>query len=177
MPSDALSETKACELLARLFRRRGYDIVRNIPFAEYGVSFHIDGWDDEARVGFEFLSSEDEDHDDLTLKEYQALMAAQLRGELALFVIDEVEALTADDLRQAAEDFLDEVAKAVAARRKPIRRKAKKVVPRRGGMPVALKKPVAKKGAGKPPVVAKMAPAGRKATKPAVKKRNLRKAR
>lgn len=106
-PSDQLSETKACDLLAGIFRRRGYDIARNIPFAEYGVSFHIDGWDSEARVGFEFLSSEDEDHDDLTLEEYQTLMAAQLRGELAIFVVDEVELLNADDLLAKAEEFLD----------------------------------------------------------------------
>ncbi len=106
-PSDQLSETKACELLADIFRRRGYDISRNIPFAEYGVAFHIDGWDHKARVGFEFLSSEDEDHDDLTLEEFQTLMAAQLRGELAIFVVDEVELLSADDLLEKAEEFLD----------------------------------------------------------------------
>lgn len=125
MPSDALSETEACDLLARVFRGRGYDIQRNIPFSEYGASFHIDGWDPKARVGYEFLSSEDEDHDDLSLKEYQTLMAAQMRGELALFVIDEVEPLSAKDLRQTAEEFLDEVANASAARRKPARKKAK----------------------------------------------------
>ncbi len=128
MPSDALSETKACELLARLFRARGYAVERNIPFAELGVSFHIDGWDPQARVGFEFLSSEDEDHDDLTINEYQTLMAAQQRGELALFVIDEVEPLSAGELRKAAEDFLDEVATAGKARRKPAKAKAKKRV-------------------------------------------------
>jgi hypothetical protein len=143
MPSDALSETKACDLLARLFRARGYTIERNIPFAELGVSFHIDGWDPSARVGFEFLSSEDEDHDDLTLKEYQTLMAAQQRGELALFVIDEVEPLSSDELREAAEEFLDEVATAVKARRKPAKAKAKKAVSKakpRAGSKVAVSK-------------------------------------
>jgi hypothetical protein len=128
MPTDALSETKACDLLARLFRARGYAIERNIPFAEFGVSFHIDGWDAKARVGFEFLSSEDEDHDDLTLREYQTLMTAQQRGEIALFVIDEVEPLSAGELRRAAEEFLDEVAAAVTARQRPSRSKAKKPV-------------------------------------------------
>lgn len=128
MPSDALSETTACDLLARLFRARGYAIERNIPFAELGVSFHIDGWDSQARVGFEFLSSEDDDHDDLTLKEYQTLMAAQQRGEIALFVIDEVEPLSSSELRKAAEDFLDEVAAAAKARRNPAKAKVKKLV-------------------------------------------------
>jgi hypothetical protein len=108
--ADTLSETVACDLLARLFRDRGYSIERNLMFREYGVEFHIDGWDKKARVGFEFLTSEDEDHDDLSLDEYQTLMAAQQRGELALFVIDEVETTSASELERAATEFLDEVA-------------------------------------------------------------------
>jgi len=119
---DLLSETKACDLLARLFRARGYTIVRNIEFREYGVSFHIDGWDAKARVGFEFLSSEDEDHDDLTLREYQTLMAAQQRGELALMILDEVEPLSVADLKVMADEFLDEAAAAVAAQKASRRR-------------------------------------------------------
>lgn len=107
---DFLSETIACDLLAKLFRKRGYAIARNIPFREYGVSFHIDGWDAKARVGFEFLTSEDDDHDDLTLEEYKTLMDAQHRGELTLFFIDEVEALSSADLSYTVNEFLDEVA-------------------------------------------------------------------
>ena len=114
--SDTVSETKACDLLARLFRSRGYVIARNVVFREYGVEFHADGWDPKARIGFEFLSSEDDDHDDLTLAEYQTLMAAQQRGELALFIIDEVEPLSAAELVAAAEEFLDEAADARSRR-------------------------------------------------------------
>jgi hypothetical protein len=176
MPSaDLLSETKACDLLARVFRARGYDVVRNIPFREYGVSFHIDGWDAKARVGFEFLSSEDEDHDDLTVGEYQTLMAAQLRGELAVFIIDEVEPLSASDLRGAAEEFLEEVAAAVRARRKPARkpapaRKATKATGKGGAKPAAkaAKKPVAP--VAKKPAAKKAKPkAGKTAGKAAAK--------
>jgi hypothetical protein len=142
---DLLSETQACDLLARLFRDRGYKVVRNIPFHEHGVSFHIDGWDAKARVGFEFLTSEDDDHDDLTLREYQTLMTAQQRAELALFILDEVEPLSATDLTAMANDFLDEVEEAVAARKTGRRPAAKKPVGKRP----AAKKPVAKKPAGK----------------------------
>jgi hypothetical protein len=116
--SDFLSETEGCDLLARLFRARGYTIVRNLPFHEYGVEFHIDGWDAQARVGFEFLSSEDDDHDDLSLAEYQVLAAAQQRGELALFIIDEVEPLSVADLQESVNEFLDEVAEARLSRPK-----------------------------------------------------------
>jgi len=115
--SEFVSETEGCDLLARLFRARGYAIARNLVFREYGVEFHVDGWDAKKRVGFEFLSSEDDDHDDLSLSEYQTLGAAQQRGELALFIIDEVEPLSAADLALQANEFLDEVDDALKARR------------------------------------------------------------
>ena len=115
--SEFLSETQGCDLLTRLFRARGYAIERNLLFREYGVEFHVDGWDATKRVGFEFLSSEDDDHDDLSLSEYQTLGAAQQRGELALFIIDEVEPLSAADLALQANEFLDEVDDALKARR------------------------------------------------------------
>lgn len=158
---DLLSETKACDLLARLFRARGFTIVRNIPFQEYGVSFHIDGWDPKARVGFEFLTSEDEDHDDLSLREYQTLMAAQQQGELSLFILDEVEPLSAVDLTAMADDFLDEVEEAAAARkagRRPVAAKP-------AGKKSVGKKPSAKPAKGKP--AAKAAAARGTAKKPA----------
>lgn len=123
--SDTLSETEACDILSRLFKARGYAIARNLTFREYGVSFHIDGWDAKARVGFEFLTSEDDDHDDLTLTEYKALMAAQQRGELSLFILDEVEPVSAADLTATAHEFLDEVAEAARARDKAAVRRAK----------------------------------------------------
>jgi len=120
--SDTLSEAEGCLLLTRLFRARGYAIARNVRFREYGVSFDIDGWDAKARVGFEFLSSEHEDHDDLTLEEFKDLMLAQQRGELAVLIIDEAEALSEAELTAAATDFLDDVAlspPAVKSRRRP----------------------------------------------------------
>jgi hypothetical protein len=160
--SDTVSETKACDLLARLFRSRGYAVARNVMFREYGVEFHADGWDPKARVGFEFLSSEDDDHDDLTLAEYQTLMAAQKRGELALFIIDEVEPLSAAALLAAAEEFLDEAA-AARVRRGPAKAKAAKRVKRGAAKPAKAvvkraAKPAAKKVAVKKTAKKKVAP-------------------
>ena len=159
---DSLSETKACDLLAKLFRARGYTLARNITFREYGVSFHIDGWDAKARVGFEFLSSEDDDHDDLSLAEYQTLMQAQQKGELSLFIIDEVEPLSARDLTMTANAFLDEVEQARRGRRKPARatKKSVKKRPAKASKKAATKtakktaKRVAKKSAARTPAAA-----------------------
>lgn len=153
---ETLSEAEGCDLLARVFRARGYAIVRNLQFREYGVEFHVDGWDAKARVGFEYLTSEDEDHDDLSLVEYKALMAEQRRGGLSLFVIDEVEPYSAADLEEQANEFLDEVEAARKSRRAAGGRKAavKKAVKsakrpaakRAAKIPAARKKPTKRKG-------------------------------
>jgi hypothetical protein len=158
--SDTLCEMEGCSLLAELFRARGYSIQRNVLFEEYGVSFHLDGWDPQARVGFEFLTSEDEDHDDLSLDEYKALNVQQQRGELSLFIIDEVEPLTASALLQEANEFLDEVKEAAQARRLAAVRRAKAQLARTpaAGKPPVAPKPVAKKKpAGGMPAVKKAA--------------------
>ena len=141
--SDILSETEGCDLLARLFKKRGYSVMRNMTFREYGVSFHIDGWDAKKRVGFEFLTSEDDDHDDLTLAEYQTLMAAQQRGELSLFILDEVEPLSLGDLTEMANDFLD----GVEAAAKPSRKLAasRGAATKKVASKPAARKPAAKK--------------------------------
>jgi hypothetical protein len=168
--SEFLSETEGCDLLTRIFKSRGYAIERNLPFHEYGVEFHIDGWDAKARVGFEFLSSEDDDHDDLSLVEYQALWTAQQLGELALFIIDEVEPLSAADLAASANEFLDEVAEAIKSQmlvgpRKKVMTLSKKAAASRGG------------AEGKRAVAKKKIPATKPAMKKAVKKATKKKAK
>ena len=178
---DSLSEAAGCDLLAKVFRARGYTIARNLQFREYGVEFHVDGWDAKARVGFEYLSSEDDDHDDLSVVEYQALMEQQRRGELSLFVIDEVEPISAADLEEQANEFLDEVEAARAARRSAGGRKATAKKSVKPANKAAAKKPVAKK-----PVVKKLAvkrvakrlakPAAA-AKKPAAKKKPVKRKR
>jgi hypothetical protein len=194
--SEPLSEAAGCALLARLFRARGYAIRRNVRFDEPGVSFDIDGWDASARVGFEFLSSEKEDHDDLSLREFERLKDAERRGELFVFVVDEAEPLSAAALRASADAFLDEVAARTSSRRgsaarapgKRVTRKAVRTpAPRRPATKTpatkksvttkpAAKKPAAKKHAGKKPAakksVAKKTATGQSASqRPAVRTR------
>lgn len=179
--SDTLSELKACDLLTQLFRARGFNIERNVMFREYGVVFHIDGWDAKARVGFEFLTSEDDDHDDLNLEEYKTLMMAQQRGELSLFIMDEVEPASEAELIESVNDFLDELALARQTRggkprdpkKKPARKTAspKKAAPVAGKKKPALKKAPAKKTAAKRPTAKKPAKAIKKAAKKSAKTR------
>jgi hypothetical protein len=171
--ADTLSESSACALLARLFRQRGYAIERNFPFEEFGVSFDCDGWDRAARVGFEFLSSQHADHDDLSLAEFETLMDAQARGRLQLLVLDESEALTRQELTALATEFLDGLAAPSAAamrrgggRSAPARRAAKAAKP--PAKRAAAGKPTAARGAkpgGKRPVAKKGRPGGTGATR------------
>ena len=174
---DSLSEAAGCDLLAKVFRARGYTIARNLQFREYGVEFHVDGWDAKARVGFEYLSSEDDDHDDLSVVEYQALMEQQRRGELSLFVIDEVEPISAADLEEQANEFLDEVEAARAARRSAGGRKAAAKKSVKPAKKAAATKPVAKKPAAKKLAVKRVAKPAAAAKKPAAKKKPVKRKR
>jgi hypothetical protein len=162
--SETLSEFEGCTHLSRLFRRRGYVIERNVMFREYGVEFHIDGWDKKARVGFEFLTSEDDDHDDLDLEEYKALSDAQQRGELPFFIIDEVEPVSTEALIEEANEFLDEVELNRPLRKAPTPSKKKKAKKKKAAKKTAkktakkkAKKAVVKKKSGKKKAVKKKA--------------------
>ena len=176
--SETLSEFEGCTHLTRLFRRRGYIIERNVMFREYGVEFHIDGWDKKARVGFEFLTSEDDDHDDLDLEEYKALSDAQQRGELAVFIIDEVEPVSTEALIEEANEFLDEVelnrplrkartasTKKKKANKKKATKKAAKKKVKKKSKKAAVKKKGNKKKAAKKKASKKKAKASKKAKK------------
>ena len=143
--SETLSEFEGCTHLSRLFRRRGYVIERNVMFREYGVEFHIDGWDKKARVGFEFLTSEDDDHDDLDLEEYKALSDAQQRGELAVFIIDEVEPVSTEALIEEANEFLDEVELNRPLRKAPTPSKKKRAKKKKKAAKKTAKKTAKKK--------------------------------
>ena len=166
--SETLSEFEGCTHLTRLFRRRGYVIERNVMFREYGVEFHIDGWDKKARVGFEFLTSEDDDHDDLDLEEYKALSDAQQRGELAIFIIDEVEPVSTAALIEEANEFLDEVELNRPLRKaRPATSKKKKVKKKKVKKKKAAKKSSKKKGKTK----AKKTPVKKKTAKKKVTKK------
>ncbi len=104
-----LNEAQGCAILADVFQARGYAIARDVDFDEGGISFNIDGWDAAARVGFEFRTSEAGDKDDLTVDEWALLATAIERGDLYIFVIDDLTVVDESDLRLYADRFLAEV--------------------------------------------------------------------
>lgn len=106
-----ISEAEGCAILTRVFESRGYQIARDVLLAVGGVELTADGWDAEARVGFEYMTLEAGDHADLTPAEMAELDEQMERGELFLFVIDENRIEVAADLEWAAQAFLDEVSR------------------------------------------------------------------
>lgn len=117
------TESQGCAVLYQVFTRRGFVIATNVLFREgegaAQVSFEIDGWDANERVGYEFLSRSEGDHDDLTPEELVLLGDRMTRGELAIFVVDETDFDSEAALEIYADAFLDEVMRRKARRSGP----------------------------------------------------------
>lgn len=107
-----LSESHAVRLLTRWFNRAGYKIDNNVSVSFGTVALNLDGWDERNLVGFEYLSSEHNDHADLTLEEYQHLIEAHNNQKYHILVIDEAEALSPEELEHHASEFLGSLAEA-----------------------------------------------------------------
>ena len=107
------TEAEGCALLHTVFTRRGFAIAANVPFAEgegdTAVAFEIDDWDAKERVGYEFLSRSEGDHDNLTPAEVAQLGARMDNDELHIFVVDETDFDSAHALEIYADAFIDEV--------------------------------------------------------------------
>ena len=111
----AVTEAEGKALLQARFTEAGYAIVADFHFREGDIAVDLDGWDASARVGYEYITREADDHrqfDPATLARFEALME---RGEIAVLLIDEVDAVTADALGDAANGFLCELAERRAA--------------------------------------------------------------
>jgi hypothetical protein len=105
----SLSEDQGKRLLEARFTEAGYAMVRDFPFHEGDIEVDLDGWDAEARVGFEYITREAGDHlqfDEATLLRLERRMES---GELAVLLVDEGEG-TEEELEAAAACFLEQVA-------------------------------------------------------------------
>lgn len=106
----AVTENEGCALLLAKFTEAGFAIAPDFPFREGDIAVDLDGWDETARVGYEYITREAGDHrqfDAATLGRFEARVA---RGELHVLLVDETEAVTASALAAAADGFLARVA-------------------------------------------------------------------
>jgi len=100
-----LTEAEGCALLKVRFKEAGFAIQERFQFEEVGVSVELDGFDPEARVGYEYLTTEEGDRIEFTPAVVGALEGQMKKGELFLLMVDERE-VDARGLSLAAERFL-----------------------------------------------------------------------
>ena len=106
-----MKEADGCALLLSRFTEAGYAIATDFHFREGAIEVDLDGWDEKARVGYEYITSEAGDQkqfDDKTLGEFERRME---KGDLYVLLVDEHDAVTESALDAAASGFLSELAK------------------------------------------------------------------
>jgi hypothetical protein len=111
-----VTEDEGKSLLRARFVEAGYAIAIDVPFREDGVDVNLDGWDAHARVGFEYITDEAGDAREFTPEAIARLEARTMRGELAILLIDERDAVDAASLDEAARGFLAHLESARSAR-------------------------------------------------------------
>lgn len=104
-----MDERAACRLLKQRFEAAGFHIEENRTFDEAGVRFEIDGFDPQARVGYEYVTREAGDDWDVDDQVIAALAARRAAGDLHILVVDERIAEHAAGLETVAAAFLAEL--------------------------------------------------------------------
>jgi hypothetical protein len=139
-----VTEHEACALLKQRFEAAGFRIAENVPFAENDVTFDIDGFDADRRVGYEYLTAEAGDSWDVDGAVIAAFDARRKVGELHVLVVDEADAPDAKTLGEAADTFLRDLREAGVGA-KPAAKAAKAAKPKAAAAGAKPKKPAKKK--------------------------------
>ncbi len=93
-------------ILKREFETAGLRITEDFAFSEDGIAINLDGFDPEARAGYEFITTEAGDRTTVTPAIIDALEQKMDAGTLHIFLVDEFEAMTEETLTFAAIQFL-----------------------------------------------------------------------
>ncbi len=104
-----MDERKGSLLLATLFRAEGLEIAENVRFEEAGISVTLDGYDSKRRIGFEFITTEAGDREEFTADVLVTLEQKMRDGSLYLFLIDENDISSEEELSRYASMFLSEL--------------------------------------------------------------------
>ena len=137
----AMDERKACDHLKRRFEAAGFKIAENVDLDEAGITFEVDGFDAEQRVGYEYVTAEAGDGWDVDDRVKATLAARHAKGDLHILVIDESAAPDAKALDREVDAFLARLKPAAAAKKAaaPAAKKTGAKPP-----PTPAKKPAAK---------------------------------
>jgi hypothetical protein len=137
-----MTEKDACALLKARFEKAGYDIEENVAFDEDGISFEVDGFDADKRVGYEYVTDEAGDSWDVGSDVIAALEAKRDAGELFILVVGEADAPDAAALGRAADLFLGQLVEAKPKAKKKLAAAPKKkaAAPKKKPPPTPKKK-------------------------------------
>lgn len=104
-----MEERKASEHLKRRFEQAGFRIAENVDFNEHGLRFDLDGYDADAKVGYEYVTDEAGDGWDVDEAVVAKLTELRQSGGLSVLVIDEDEAKDPAALDRLADEFFAEL--------------------------------------------------------------------
>lgn len=110
-----MDEATGCRILKEQFTQAGLAIAENYPLHEAPICFNVDGFDPDARIGYEYITTAAGDRRELT-PELLAALESRMRqgvpttqGGLYIFLIDEHQVKDEQELRSAAAQFLARV--------------------------------------------------------------------
>lgn len=101
-----MEERKASERLKARFEQAGYRIKESVDFDQHGLRFDLDGYDADAKVGYEYVTDEAGDGWDVDDAVIAKLTELRTSGELSILVVDEDEAPDEAGLDRAIDEFL-----------------------------------------------------------------------
>jgi hypothetical protein len=101
-----ISESEGVSTLKRCFEAAGLTIVLHHPLRVGGRTIHLDGYDPQRKIGFEYMTSEAGDRAELNPDVVAELEAHMRLGDYYLLLIDEREVDSVQALERAAEHFL-----------------------------------------------------------------------
>jgi len=103
-----LSEVLGCQILKKVFAARGYRMesqyLLELPS---GARVHLDGYDPEKKMGFEYITSEAGDRQELTPSVIEELEEAIEAGQFSLLLVDELDVSSQEELAELASRFLE----------------------------------------------------------------------
>ncbi len=101
-----MDERAGREVLRRCFGAAGLTIQEDVPLDTAHGRVHLDGYDPALRIGYEYITTEAGDREELRPEVVAELEARMTRGELFVLLVDEHDVDAPDDLAFAATHFL-----------------------------------------------------------------------
>jgi hypothetical protein len=101
-----MDERAGRDVLRRCFGEAGLTIQEDVPLETAHGRVHLDGYDAARKVGYEYITTEAGDREELRPEVIEELEARMTRGELFVLLVDEHDVDAPDELAFAATYFL-----------------------------------------------------------------------